>query len=334
MATARRFLRRGGLAAALFAGAGWTWTASAQVTPAAHAAHAAQAASTPAIVPAYVEVLQRPVLPEEPASPLPDAESLAIEAARVDADAALRLLQARRAAGKVSQAQFEAKAERYAAATLASERLANTGLDRNERARLFAEVADFNAGADYVSPLAKASLRRGEQGEVLVEKTSLASSVDAAIAQLRSTIPPGTDPRPAEAYFDDLRSSVQESIRTRQQASDALPIAEASGLVEPVQQAQMMMLSSDEGWDWNLRLRLDTSPSPAIVVFSTPSGYSQTFMTNTSKTVMRGKIEYTVIKPGYKTVTGVVDLINAEGEFSCVLVRRTSADPPWPCNAP
>jgi hypothetical protein len=250
----------------------------------------------------YAKVLQQPAV-DAPT----DEETLAVEAARFEAAAAYRILRTERVRGRVTQGQFD------------------------QQTAVMGPLAGVNRAA-FASPIARASLRRGENGEVLVVKSSLAASVDSSIEDLRKTLPPGIDPRPAEAYLADLRQRTRRAIAAQAGASDVIPLAQASGLVQPVQQTQMLM---SKGPDWQFELELTTEPGEAIVAFATPSGYSEVFTTRTSRQVLRGLVGYAVLKSGYKKITGKMDLVaSSKGLFTCKLVPVSSPDPALPCNAP
>jgi hypothetical protein len=292
-------------------GTAW-WLALVVLAPALGQAAARQAAATrpaasrPAAA-SYAHVLQQPAAPIV-ADALTEEQKLALEAAKFEANANLRLLRAQRARGLVTQAQFDRQSAR-----------ATT-------------VAGVNNAA-FASPIAKASLRRGADGGVLVQASSLADSVDGSIEELRKTIPSGVDPRPAEAYLASLRDRTRRSIAARADAADVLPLAQASGLVQPIQETQLMMSAGGPGWMYDLELR--TEPSEAIVAFATQSGYRELFTTQTSRSVLRGEVGYAVLKTGYKKATGKLNLVSAsKGVFTCKLVPVSSPDPPMPCNAP
>jgi hypothetical protein len=120
-------------------------------------------------------------------------------------------------------------------------------------------------------------------------------------------------------------------IRAQSAASDALPFQEATVIVQPVQQAQLAMMKSQ---DWLLRMRLRSAPAGAVVVFMTRGGWRGDFKTDTTRDIMRGKFYYGVAKPGYKTMSGQENLVDlVKGDFACELVPLDDPTPPSICKA-
>jgi hypothetical protein len=48
--------------------------------------------------------------------------------------------------------------------------------------------------------------------------------------------------------------------------------------------------------------------------------------------LFRGLYSYTVVKPGFKTVTGELDLVNDSRGLECTLHQDVGPDGPTPCN--
>lgn len=266
-----------------------------------------------------------------------DEVLLALEAARLDAEATRTIIEQRRATGGLDQSQYKLRLDDYRRAISAYDQLSQAGADisSDEQAEaLRSQLVSFNGGGQYHSVMASVGVRRGERGEVLVERASLEQSVNERIAELRASLPTGVDTRPAEAYLDYLQKKTLNRIRRESAVSDALQFGDAVVMVQPVQQTQALMMSGPPSL-WYLDLHLRTTPSDAAVAFTTLSGYEADYQSDSTNTVMRGLLEYTVTKPGYKPVKGKnLNLVTAtKGEFTCALVPTTSANPATLCQA-
>lgn len=266
---------------------------------------------------------------------LSDRLKLALDAARLDADAKRAVIESQRVRGGLDEQQYQAQMAEYQQAVQAYDRLATPDslvADEAQAQALASKLLEFNRAGGFRSVLADVGVRRGEDGGVLAERASLEASVTQSVEELRATLPADQDTRPAQAYLDALQHRTINRIRAQSAASDAIPFADATVMVQPVQQTQALMLSGPAP-NWNIRVKLKSSPASAVVVFFTQSGYHRNFLTDASKTVMRGLLEYVVMKPGYKTVKGQdLDLVTAvTGEFTCTLVPTSDPGPALPC---
>lgn len=305
---------------------------------------AAAAAATPetphSAIPAAAVAAPAPPLaaafaaPESPRFRLSDQVKLALDAARLDADAKLAVVRNQRARGRLDDEAFQAQMVQYEGAVQAYDALSAPGAEIEDEAQADAlklKLLDFNASGSFRSVLADVDVRRGEDGTVLAERSSLETSVTESVDALRATLPADQDTRPAQAYLDALQTKTLNRIRAQSATSDAISFADATVMVLPVQETQALM--SGPAPSWNIKVNMTTSPASAVVVFFTQSGYYRNFVTDSSKTVMRGLLEYVVYKPGYKTVRGKeLDLVSAVlGKFTCTLVPQSQPDPPLPC---
>lgn len=286
----------------------------------------------------YAQVLSIPQAPPAAATAavaLPtDEERLALDAARQDADAKRAVLEKVRASGVINATEYKSQLGNYKAAVSAYNSLSNpaeSAINNKEQVDLKAQLLGFNAAkTGVVSPMARVALRRGFRGEVRVESASLETSVEKSIEELRATLPPGQDPRPALAYLESLRHNTVGNIRAARVYSDTLGLPQATLVIQPVQETQMLMMS---GPGWMLHLSLLSDPVDADVVFSTRDGYRSEFTTNTSRDLMRGLLDYKVTLQGYKPITGPLNLVTAaKGIFKCKLVPENSAAAAHSCN--
>ncbi|MEO6103446.1 MAG: hypothetical protein ABIP44_07400 [Pseudoxanthomonas sp.] len=286
----------------------------------------------------YAQILsspQSPVAAATAAVAVPtDEERLALEAARQDADAKRALLEKGRAAGVIDATEYRSQVGDYKAAVGAYATLSNRdgpAMTHREQSELKQQLLQFNAAkVGLVSPMTRVALHRGARGEVRVESASLEASVDQSIEELKASLPPGQDPRPALAYLASLRHRTLGDIRAARVYSDTLGFPQATLVVQPLQEAQMMTMS---GPGWMLRLSLVSDPVDANVVFSTRDGYRSEFTTNTSRDLMRGLLDYKVSLQGYKPITGPLNLVTAaKGIFRCKLVPENSAIAARACN--
>lgn len=181
----------------------------------------------------------------------------------------------------------------------------------------------------FASVLSQVTLERGPRGEVLVDRDSLQETVDKQIKQIGDSLPEGADPGPALAYLAHLQQNTDASIGKIGHDSPSLPIAAARRIATPIQQYQARM----SGNAWQIRLNLKTTPTQAVVVFTAMKTFSEQFLSNTSRLMTRGMVNYMVTKAGYKTIVGEeLNLVSAHGDFTCVLVPETEAQPAYPCN--
>ena len=324
-----------GSASAQVAGHGYAEVLVRPVSPAASVAAAAPA-PTPAIAAAQ---LVGPVAAPAPLAAqfkLSDELKLALDAARLDADSKRAVIESQRARGAIDQEQFNAQMVEYQAAVQAYDQLAgpSTEVSSDEQAeQLKSRLWGFNNSGNFRSVLAQVSVRRGSDGSVLAERASLESEVTKTIGDLRGKLPPDQDTRPMQAYLDSLQDKTLANIRAYEQTSDAIPLPDAVGMIQPVQQTQGLMMAIGSS-DLNIKLNLNTNPDKAVVVLFTQSGYHRNYLTHSTPIIMRGLLEYVVFKPGFKTVTGTdLDLVNAiKGEFTCQLVAVGAPGPSGPCN--
>ena len=306
------------------------------VRPVTPAASVPSPAPTPAIAAAQ---LVGPVAAPAPLAAqfkVSDELKLALDAARLDADAKRAVIESQRARGAIDEEQFNTQMADYHSAVQAYDQLAGSTPDvsSDEQAeQLKSRLWGFNNSGNFRSVLAQVSVRRGSDGSVLAERASLESQVTKTIGELRAKLPSDQDTRPMQAYLDSLQDKTLGNIRAYEQASDAIPFPDAVGMVQPVQQTQGIMMSIGSA-DLNIKLNLNTSPDKAVVVLFTKSGYHRNYLTHSTPIIMRGLLEYVVFKPGFKTVTGTdLDLVNAiTGEFSCQLVAVGAPGPSGPCN--
>ncbi len=286
----------------------------------------------------YAQVLSIPQGPAAAATATvavpTEEERLALDAARQDADAKRALLEKGRASGVINATEYKSQLGSYKAAVSAYNSLSNpaeSAINNQDQVDLKAQLLGFNAAkTGVVSPMARVALRRGFRGEVRVESVSLESSVEKSIEDLRATLPPGQDPRPALAYLESLRHNTVGNIRAARVYSDTLGLPQATLVIQPVQETQLMMMS---GPGWMLHLLLKSVPVDANVVFSTRDGYRIDFTTNTARDLMRGLLQYKVTLHGYKPISGPLNLVTAaKGIFTCNLVPEDSAADAHACN--
>lgn len=309
------------------------------VHPAPSAAAAAAAVVAPPLAPSPVSAAYASPA-AGPVSALSEYEvpaqlRLALDAARLDADAKLAVIEQQRSRGGLDEAQYHQQMDQYQLAVQAYDQLPAPGSDlasEEQVQALQSKLLDFNRSGGFRSVLADVGVHRGDDGSVLAERASLETSVTQSVADLRASLPADQDTRPAQAYLDELQRRTLNRIRAQSAASDAIPFADATVMVRPLQQTQALMLSGPAP-SWLMQVKLKTSPANAVVVFFTESGYHRNYVTDASRTVMRGLLEYIVFKPGYKTVQGKeLDLVSAvTGEFSCTLVPKDDPDPALPC---
>jgi len=78
-------------------------------------------------------------------------------------------------------------------------------------------------------------------------------------------------------------------------------------------------------------LRITSRPTEAsVTVAAITKKLSAT--TDSTMSLFRGLYRYTVVKPGFKTVTGELDLVNDSRGLDCILNRDGQPDGPLPCN--
>ncbi|HUR39757.1 MAG TPA: hypothetical protein VM240_01165 [Verrucomicrobiae bacterium] len=265
-----------------------------------------------------------------------DKELLAFQAARLDADARFLLLKRQRDAGLIDKATFELASEQHARASNAYFTLVDRGgqISAASANNYLTDLFLFTASPRSVggpSVLSAALISRGEDGAIRVDADSLQTSLENRFQQLRGDIPIESDARPLNAYLDELKTSSTEAVDTSRGQDGFVSFQRAIEIATPVQQYQLTLMRASP---WQLHLSLRTTPSQASVVFTTPSGYRADFTTNTSRTTMRGLVDYTVQKAGYKTIRASnLDLVNAvEGTFSCVLIPVADQQPAQACN--
>ncbi len=264
-----------------------------------------------------------------------ESQRIALEAARQDAEIRRGLLKHQFDAGVLSSDQYAQGMARYEEAILSYRELRPGRADRpsgDAAAALERNLAEFNAGgADLGAPsiLSETTIKRGERGEVRVDRASLQRSVDARLEGIRASLPAGENPAPALAYLDLLQRKSQDQLAVAHAADGAVDLALAAEVAAPVQQYQTMM----SGPGWQVQLQLSSTPVEAAVQLRALGDFKQDFTTDTSRPIMRGLFDYTVRKQGYKTIEGTeLDLVFTRGEFSCVLVPETSEQDPLPCN--
>ena len=264
-----------------------------------------------------------------------DDELLAIQAARLDADARLILLKEQHDEGRIDEVTLETASREHARATTAYFTLVGNGghISAASADNYQTQLFSFTASPRSVggpSVLASAKLRRGQNDSILVDAESFQASLDGRVQLLRAGIPNVDDTRPLNAYLDQLRTTSTEAASASQRGG-FIAFERALEIASPIQKYQLTMASTSA---WQLRLTLRTTPSQASVVFTTPSGYRADFTTDTSRTTMRGLVNYTVEKAGYKTIRATnLDLVNAvEGTFTCVLIPLSDKQPAQACN--
>jgi hypothetical protein len=263
-----------------------------------------------------------------------ESQRIALEAARQDAEIQRRLLKRQLALGTITSDQYAQGMGRYERAIHSYRELRPGRGDRptgETAVALEQQLVDFTAGGDGLgapSILREATLKRGERGEVRVDRDSLQRSVDTRVELIRASLPADEDPAPALAYLDFLQRKSQARLASAH-VDGTVDLALAADVAEPVQEYQMMM--SGPGWQVDLQLR--STPAQAAVQLRALGDFQRDFTTDTSRPIMRGLFDYTVRKQGYKTIEGTeLDLVFTRGEFSCVLVPEDSAQEPLPCN--
>lgn len=263
-----------------------------------------------------------------------ESQRIALEAARQDAEIQRRLLKRQLALGTITPGQYAQGMGRYEQAIDSYRELRPGRADRptgEAAVALEKQLVDFTAGSEGLgapSILREVTLKRGERGDVRVDRDSLQRSVDTRVELIRASLPAGEDPAPALAYLDYLQRKSQARLASAH-VDGTVDLALAADVAEPVQEYQMMM--SGSGWQVDLQLR--STPAQAAVQLRALGDFKRDFTTDTSRPIMRGLFDYTVRKQGYKTIEGTeLDLVFTRGEFSCVLVPEDSAEEPLPCN--
>ena len=265
-----------------------------------------------------------------------ESERIALEAARQDAEIQRRLLKRQLALGTIPSDQYAQGMVRYEEAIHSYRELRPGRADRptgETAVALERQLVDFTAGGEGLgapSLLREATLKRGERGDVRVDRDSLQRSVDTRVELIRASLPADEDPAPALAYLDFLQRRSQARLASAH-VDGTVDLALAADVAEPVQAYQMMMSGPGSGWQVDLQLR--STPAQAAVQLRALGDFRRDFTTDTSRPIMRGLFDYTVRKQGYKTIEGTeLDLVFTRGEFSCVLVPEDSAEEPLPCN--
>lgn len=262
-----------------------------------------------------------------------ESQRIALEAARQDAEIQRRLLKRQLTLGTITPDQYAQGMDRYEQAIHSYRELRPGRADRptgETAVALEQQLVEFTDGGDGLAPslLREATLKRGERGEVRVDRDSLLQSVDTRVELIRASLPADEDPAPALAYLDFLQRKSQAQLAAAH-ADGTVDLALAADVAEPVQAYQTMM--SGPGWQVDLQLR--STPAQAAVQLRALGDFKRDFTTDTSRPIMRGLFDYTVRKQGYKTIEGTeLDLVFTRGEFSCVLVPEDSDEEPLPCN--
>ena len=139
-----------------------------------------------------------------------ESQRIALEAARQDAEIQRRLLKRQLTLGTITPDQYVRGMERYEQAIHSYRELRPGRADRptgETAVALEQQLVEFTAGGDGLAPslLREATLKRGERGEVRVDRDSLLRSVDTRVELIRASLPADEDPAPALAYLDFLQ---------------------------------------------------------------------------------------------------------------------------------
>lgn len=263
-----------------------------------------------------------------------ESQRIALEAARADAELQRRVLQHQRKIGALSDVQFREGQAGYERAIDGYRKLRPGQRQRppvEEAAAWEQQIVDFTDASDGLgapSVLAEVDKLRGQRGEVRLEGDSLQATLASRLEEARKEIPADDRHAPARAYLDQLERRTQDQLPTLASADGSIALADAIEVIEEVQVAYAMSM---EAWPINLDLR--SIPAQAIVELRALASAPLAFTTDTRREIIRGWFDYTVRKAGYKTVEGKdLNLVWAEGIFTCHLVPEDSPQEPLPCN--
>lgn len=263
-----------------------------------------------------------------------EAQRIALETARTDAELQRRVLLHQRKIGTLTDAQYREGLSGYDRAIdgyrqlRPGQRVRPNGA---EAAALEKQIIDFTAARDGLgapSVLAEVDTVRGDRGEVRLPAEALQSSLEARLEQARAELPDDARHAPARAYLDGLARRAAEQLPALADARGNVALADTVEIIEEVQVAYTMSMES-----WPVMLRVRSIPEQAIVELRALASAPQAFTTDTQREVIRGWFDYTVSKAGYKTVEGKdLNLVWAEGLLTCQLVPEDSPQDPLPCN--
>lgn len=271
----------------------------------------------------------------EPQSPADiESQRIALEAARTEAELQRRVLLHQRKIGAISDTQFREGLTGYERAIDGYRKLRPGQRLRPEAAEAAAlerQLVDFTAASDGVgapSVLADVGTVRGDRGEVRLPAAALKDTLDARLEQARAELPDDDRHAPARAYLDGLARRADEQLPALADARGTVALADTLEIMEEVQVAYTMSMES-----WPITLRVRSIPEQAIVELRALASAPLAFTTDTQREIIRGFFDYRVSKAGYKTVEGKdLNLVWAEGLFTCQLVPEDSPQDPLPCN--
>lgn len=263
-----------------------------------------------------------------------EAQRIALEAARTDAELQRRVLLHQRRIGTLTDAQYREGMSGYDRAIDGYRKLRPGQRERPggaEAAALEKQIVDFTAASDGLgapSVLAEVDTVRGDRGEVRLPAEALKSTLEARLEQARAGLPDDARHAPARAYLDGLGRRTAEQLPALADARGNVALADTVEIIEEVQVAYTMSMES-----WPITLRVRSIPEQAIVELRALASAPLAFTTDTQREIIRGFFDYTVRKAGYKTIEGKdLNLVWAEGLFTCQLVPEDSPQDPLPCN--
>lgn len=263
-----------------------------------------------------------------------ESQRIALEAARTEAELQRRVLLHQRRIGTISDTQYREGLTGYERAIDGYRKLRpgqRVRPDATEAAALEQQIVDFTAatgGVGAPSVLADVGTVRGDRGEVRLPADALESALASRIEQARAELPEDDRHAPARAYLEGLERRAEEQLPALADARGTVAMADSLEIMEEVQVAYTMSMES-----WKFILNVHSIPEQAIVELRALASEPLAFTTDTHREIVRGIFDYRVSKAGYKTVEGKdLNLVWAEGLFTCQLVPEDSPQDPLPCN--